>query len=74
MTLRAVILGVLGAVSIAAVGYINDEVLYLNCLVGNHLPVSVFGLLIVFAAAVNPLLWTLRARWRFQPKELAVAV
>jgi len=73
MSLRAVILGVLVAAVIAGVGYINDQVLRLNFLVGNHFPISVFGALIVFVLTVNPLLGLCRRRWRLRPAELATA-
>ncbi len=72
MTVRAVILGLLGAALIAGLGYYNDEVLSLNLLVGNHFPISVFGLLFVGMIAINPLLYLLRRSWRFSAGELAV--
>ena len=72
MSLRAVILGLLAAMLIAAVGYINDQVLRLNFLVGNHFPISVFGVLIVIAIAVNPLLRRIRRFWSFRPSEMAI--
>ena len=74
MTIRAVILGLLGALVIAAIGFINDSVLRLTMLVGNHFPISVFGLLILLVIALNPLLSLIRRSWRFQPGELAVIV
>ena len=74
MSLRAVILGLIGALFIAAFGYYNDSVLRLTFLVGNHFPISVFGLLIVMVVAINPLLGWVRSRWRFAPAELAVAI
>lgn len=74
MTFRAVCLGLLGAVFIAAFGYLNDHILLLTHLVGNHLPISVFGVLILLVIAVNPLLARLGGRWKLAPSELAVAV
>lgn len=74
MTLRAVILGVLGAMFIAGFGYINDQVLRSTFLVGNHFPIGVFGGLIVLLLAINPLLYRLRRRWRLRPSELAVGI
>ena len=68
------ILGLLGALVIAAIGFINDSVLRLTMLVGNHFPISVFGLLILLVIALNPLLSLIRRSWRFQPGELAVIV
>jgi len=72
MTVRAVILGLLGAALIAGLGYYNDDVLCLNKVVGNHFPISVFGLLFVGMIAINPLLYLLRRSWRFSAGELAV--
>jgi len=72
MSLRSVLLGVIGALFIACFGYINDSHLRLTFLVGNHFPISVFGLLIVLAMVVNPLLFKLRSKWRLRPAELAV--
>jgi len=74
MSVRAVVVGLLGAAFIAGVGYLNDYVAGLTYLVGNHLPNSVFGLLLLLVLAVNPLLGRLRARWVFRPAELAVIV
>jgi len=72
MSLRSVLIGLLGAVFIAAFGYINDAILYLTPLVGNHFPIGVFGLLIIFAIGINPLLYALRPSWRLRPAELGV--
>ncbi len=72
MTFRAVVLGVLGAAFIAAFGYINDAILYLTPLVGNHFPIFIFGLLILVVMLLNPLLFRLRRSWRFRPGEMAV--
>ncbi len=74
MTIRAVILGILGAAFIAAVTYLNDHVWMLSQLVGSHLPVFVFGVLIVLVMLVNPLLNRLNPNWRLRPKELAVGM
>ncbi len=48
MTKRAIVLGILGAILICTLTYFNDFVLRQTYLVGNHLPVSVFGTLVVF--------------------------
>jgi hypothetical protein len=70
VTIRAVILGLLGAIALAGFGYINDNYMRLTMLVGNHLPISVFGVLIVLAMVVNPLLYLVR--WRLKSAELGV--
>jgi len=46
MTIKAVILGLLGGVLIAGTGYLNDGHLRNTFLVGNHFPISVFGFLV----------------------------
>ena len=72
MTFRAAILGLLGAALVAGFGYVNDQVMRLTYMVGNHFPISVFGLLILFMLVGNPLLHRLRPPWRLRPGELAV--
>jgi uncharacterized protein DUF6785/uncharacterized protein DUF6784 len=74
MTIRAIIIGLLVSLSIAGFGYINDEVMRLTSLVGNHLPISVFGVLILATIALNPLLRAIRPSWRLRPAELGVVV
>ncbi len=72
MTFRAVVLGFVGALMIAGFGYLNDSTLQLNFLAGHHFPVIVFGVLLVVAMAVNPLLFALKKSWRLRPGELAI--
>ncbi|HOF18224.1 MAG TPA: hypothetical protein PK082_04885 [Phycisphaerae bacterium] len=72
MTLRAVILGLLGATLLASLGYLNDMVLQLESVVAGHqLPISVFLLVLLLAGAAWPL-GLLRRSWRLAPAELAV--
>jgi len=73
MTVRAIVLGLLGAAFIAAVAYLNDYVAGLTYLVGNHFPNSVFGLLFILVVAVNPLLRRF-GKGALRPAELAVTV
>ncbi|MBS3733480.1 MAG: hypothetical protein KGY99_00955 [Phycisphaerae bacterium] len=74
MSVRAVIIGLALAVAIATVGYYNDSVLNMTDLVGNHFPISVFGLLALMAILFNPLLHLLGRRLPLRPRELAVIV
>jgi len=74
MTIRAVLLGLLGAMLVAVVAYLNDHVWVLNSFIGYHLPIFVFGSLVVAALVVNPLLFLVNRRWRLAPRELAVVV
>ncbi|MCJ7543531.1 MAG: hypothetical protein MUP47_03025 [Phycisphaerae bacterium] len=74
MTLRAILLGLLGAIALATLGYINNQVLELPSLIAGHqLPIAVIGTLTVVMVTINPLLWRLRRSWSFRPAELAVA-
>jgi hypothetical protein len=74
MTLRSLIIGLLGVVFIVVVGYYNDHVWRLTSFVGNHFPISVFGLLFFFLLTINPLLFLLGRKWRLSASELAVIV
>lgn len=74
MSIRAVLLGLLGAALLAGIAFINDDVWQLNRVIGNHMPFSVFGALILFVVALNPLLGRISRRLRFKPMELAVAM
>ncbi len=70
MTRRSIILGLLGAALVCGASFLNDRVLRQTYLVGNNMPVSVYGALILFVVLVNPLL----GRWRLNGRELAVAL
>ena len=75
MSVRAVILGIAGALLLAGLGYLNDQVVGLEAVTsGDLLPVSVFGLLIVLVLGINPLLYFLGKDRRLRPSELAVIV
>jgi len=74
MTIRAVILGMVGGVLIGGLGYINDQVLGLESINAGHLlPVSVFMFMLLGVALVSPV-WLFKPSWRFRPGELAVAM
>lgn len=68
MTIRSVVLGLLGAFAICALSYLNDQILRQTYLVGNNMPVAVYGALILMVVLLNPLL----RRFSFTAKELAV--
>ncbi len=72
MTIRSVILGLLGACFICAVTYFNDGIMRQTYLIGNHMPVAVYAGLIVFVVLVNPLLRRMSPRWALTGGELAV--
>ncbi len=62
MTIRSVILGLLGASFICGFTYFNDAILRQSLFVGNHLPIAVYGPLLLFLLFGNPLLRLLQAR------------
>lgn len=72
MSIRAVIIGLCLAAGIGGVGYLNDWVMHLTPLVGNHLPIGVVGLLLLLVLVINPLAGLIRASWRLRAGELAV--
>ena len=72
MTWRAVIIGLLGSVALCSFTYFNQSVMRQSAVVGNYIPLSVYGTLIVIVALVNPILAKIRASWRFSGRELAV--
>lgn len=74
MTRRAVFFGLLGAVFIAVAGYMNDSYIRVALAIGNHFPPIVFGLLILLALGINPILYRIRPQWRFRTSELAVII
>jgi hypothetical protein len=74
MTARAVILGLLGACLICVAAIVNRQLIYQTSLVGNQLPIAVFGTLILFLLLINPLLFRLKQTLALTGKELAVIV
>ncbi len=73
MSRRAILLGVLGAITMAGwAQYVNKYVPGVHGLIRGHLPVSVFGAVILFALCANPVMGYLRAQWRLRPREIAV--
>ena len=73
MSVRAVILGLLGAAFLAGFSYINDFHVGSDVLVGLHLPTTIFGTLLLIAMLVNPLLYKVRPSWRLAPAELVMS-
>lgn len=72
MNLRSVILGLSLAVFIALATYFNDWVIVQTHLVGNHLPIGVFGVLVLFLLLINPMLGLIGRRWMLGSRELAI--
>ena len=74
MTIRAVTIGLVAAALVCAFSFFNDLVMRQTFLVGNYMPISVYGGLVVFLLLVNPLLWRLSRRLALTGRELAIIV
>ncbi|MCE5277562.1 MAG: DUF6785 family protein [Planctomycetaceae bacterium] len=71
MTLRATILGLLGAMFVVTVGYFASQVANLAHFANHFFPIVVFFPLVVFGA-INPLMKRLGGGWRLTSGELSV--
>ena len=74
MTPRAIILGLLSAAAVCGFCYFNDFVMRQTFLVGNYMPISVYGGLLVFIIFVNPILLKMSKRLALSGRELSVIV
>lgn len=74
MTLRAVFIGLLLALGISGGTYFNDWVIGQTLLIGNHLPISVFGFAVLVLLGYNPLVARLGSRFALRASELCVIV
>jgi hypothetical protein len=72
MTLRGVLLGFFLALFISGTTYFNDWVIGQTQLIGNHLPISVFGIAAFILFVLNPLLSRLAPRAALSGGEVAV--
>ena len=71
MSVRAVILGLLGGAFIAGTCFVVDQYAGTDVLVGQHLPISVFGLVALVGMLINPLLFKVHPSLRLSTAELA---
>jgi hypothetical protein len=72
MTFRALFLGLVAAVVIVCSSVVNKTLWHLPLDYGTHLPLAVYGFLLVGILCVNPVLYTIRSTWRLGSRELAV--
>ena len=72
MTWRAIIIGMVSSAALCCITYFNQSIMRQSAIVGNYIPLSVYGTLIVVVALLNPLLGRLRSSWRLSGRELAV--
>lgn len=74
MTIRAVLIGLLLALLVSGATYFNDWVIGQTQLIGNHLPISVFGIAVLLLFCINPLLRTAGKRAPLRAAEIGVIV
>ncbi|MDA0321406.1 MAG: hypothetical protein O2923_01625 [Verrucomicrobia bacterium] len=74
MTWRSILLGILSGAFLCAVTFFNDMVMRGTYLIGNFLPLSVYGGLILFVLLVNPLLARISPRAALSGRELATVM
>ncbi|MBI2438479.1 MAG: hypothetical protein HYV36_06680 [Lentisphaerae bacterium] len=74
MTRRAILLGLLGAAAVCGLTYFNDAVMHATFFIGNNLPISVYGALILFVILFNPLMFRFWKRLALSTAEIAVAL
>ncbi len=72
MTLRAIFIGLVGVVLINSLTYFNDNILRQTYMVGNHMPLIIYGSLLVFLVLFNPLLARLGRGLMLNGRELVV--
>ncbi|MFH1095539.1 MAG: DUF6785 family protein, partial [Candidatus Micrarchaeota archaeon] len=72
MTIRSIILGLLGVAFVCSYTYFNDHVMRQTFFVGNNMPISVYGLLVVFLLFVYPLLRRVSRRLALSRREIAI--
>lgn len=74
MSLRAILIGFLFALVVALGGHFNDVYMGQTYMVGNFLPISVVGFLVVIVLVFGPILHRIKPGWNFSASELAVIV
>ncbi len=72
LTLRALAIGSMLGLAIAAGTYFNDHVIRQTHLISNQLPIVVFGGVVLLLLAINPLLGVIRRGWALRGGEVAV--
>lgn len=72
MTRRAIVIGLAGAVIVAAVGFFNDMVMHQTFLFSSYMPLSIFGAAVLFLMFVNPVLHRVSPKLALSGRELAL--
>jgi hypothetical protein len=74
MTPRAVLLGLLLVACLGGATYYNDWILRQTYLIGNHMPIAVYGVLVAFLLCINPLLARLGPAAPLRGKEIVLVM
>lgn len=72
MTPRAIAIGLICAGYLCAITYFNDFVLRQTFLLGSHLPIAVYGSLMLFLLLLHPLLGKYVKPLALRPREIAI--
>jgi hypothetical protein len=72
--LIAVVLGLTGATFVCTFTYFNDAIMHQTMFVGNNMPISVYGGLVILALFINPLLRKISKKLSLNGWQLAVVL
>ena len=72
--IKGLALGLVGILLVTGLTYYNDWILQNTFLVGNNLPLSVYGGMILFLVTVNVSLFLVKKELAFNGREIAIAV
>ncbi len=72
--IKGLALGLVGILLVTGLTYYNDWILQNTFLVGNNLPLSVYGGMILFLVTVNVSLFLVKKKLAFNGREIAIAV
>ena len=68
----AIVLGLAGAVFVCTFTYFNDAIMHQTMFVGNNMPISVYGGLVILVLFVNPLLRKISKKLSLNGWQMAV--
>ena len=72
MTIRAIILGFIGVLLISSLTFFNDAIMHHTYMIGNIMPIAVYGSLILMLLIINPLLSITKIARPLNASEFAV--
>jgi len=74
VSLRAILIGLLGVAFVCGYTHFNDNVMRQTMFVGNSMPISVYGLLVIFLLFLFPLLRKINRKLLLSRKEIVVVL